>query len=176
MSSRRGLTRNQDSKIGSLLAGMVTQLGLRAFPRLRGHFSAFPWSECWPPTRLPWGSHTQDVLLHGYGQLHAPRLWRNKELRTLGSCRGQPPPSHAPLVPPGAWHPPGHGAWHGRVGAGPGGSVGRREEGEEGGSGSGRGLRREMSSRRPGLDWLGARLGEFSEPGAPSPHSGGPLG
>lgn len=57
------------------------------------------------------------------------------------------------LVPPGAWHPPGHGAWHGRVGAGPGGSEGRREEGAERGSGSGRGLRREMSSRRPG--WAG---------------------
>lgn len=70
---------------------MVIQLGLRAFPSLLGHFSAFSWSECWPPTQLPWGSHTQDVLLHGHGQLHAPRLWRNKELRTLGSCRGQPP-------------------------------------------------------------------------------------
>lgn len=57
------------------------------------------------------------------------------------------------LMPPGAWHPPGHGAWHGRVGAGPGGSEGKREEGEERGSGSRRGLRREMSSPRQG--WVG---------------------
>lgn len=80
------------------------------------------------------------------------------------------------LVPPGAWHPLGHGAWHGRAGAGPGGSEERREEGEERGSGSRRGLQREMSSRPPGLDWLEARLGEFSAPGAPTPHARGPLG
>lgn len=46
------------------------------------------------------------------------------------------------LVPPGAWHPPGHGAWHGRVlrlgreGVKKGGRKGRREGVAEGGGSS----------------------------------------
>lgn len=178
MAGLRSLTRNQDNKIGRVSVGghdnparsggrsqrpgvfSPPSLGLNAGP---------PLPSC---PQLPEGSHTRGGPLDGHGQLHAPLAWRKDKLRTSESCRGQLPLHMPLLVPPGAWHPPGHGAWHGRTRAGP----GRREEGEERGSGSGRGLRREMSSRRPGLGWLGARLGEFLEPGAPTPDSRGPQG
>lgn len=80
------------------------------------------------------------------------------------------------LVPPGAWHPPGHGAWHGLIGAGLGGSEGRREEGEERRSGSGRGLRREMSSRLQGWVGWGPSWASSRRQGPPLPTPEGLLG
>lgn len=65
----------------------VIQLGLRTFSSLHRHFSTFS-----PPLHpAPLGLPHPDGWLYGYTQLHAPRLWRNKELRTSGSCQGQPP-------------------------------------------------------------------------------------
>lgn len=117
---------------------------------LLSHFTACSWLEYRLPAQ---GARIRGLTAKQAKLTSCPTSLEEQGAKDIGVLPRSARLHMSLLVPPGAWHPSGHGAWHGRVGAGPGESEGRREEGAERGSGSGRGLGREMSSRRPG--WAG---------------------
>lgn len=146
---KKGSAKKQDWKNGSVSDGRKPPR-LGAFLSLLSHFTACPCLEYRLPAQ---GAHIRGLAAKWAKLTSCPTTLEEQEAKDIGVLPRSARLHMFLLVPPGVWHPSGHGAWHGRVGAGPGESEGRREEGAERGSGSGRGLGREMSSRRPG--WAG---------------------
>lgn len=117
----------QDCKNGSVSDGRkVPSLG--AFLSLLSNFTACSWLEYRLPAQ---GAHIRGLTAKWAKLTSCPTTLEEQGAKDIGVLPRSARLHMSLLVPPGAWHPSGHGAWHGRVGAGPGESEGGREEGAE---------------------------------------------